>query len=144
MTMIAVGYTNGKKLLLSGGIDLDTDTIKVALLKSTYTPDVSSDYWSDISVSEISATGDYASGGVTLTGAIATNDDTNEQGVLDYDDVILNGVTIPDFQYLVIYKSTGIAASSPLLFYLDMTAPTAIIGRTIIISWNSLGVVRLS
>ena len=50
------------KYLLGGSIDLNTDTVKLALVTSSYTPDqVNHDLWADVSANEIAATGGYAS-----------------------------------------------------------------------------------
>lgn len=48
-----------------GNIDLDNDTFKIALVKSSYTPDATDEVWSDISAHECDATG-YVAGGKTL------------------------------------------------------------------------------
>lgn len=55
------------KYLLGGSIDLNTDTVKLALVNSSYTPDqVNHDLWADVSTNEISGTNGYTTGGYTL------------------------------------------------------------------------------
>ena len=41
-------YNTATKDILDGTIDLDTDTIKVSLHSSTYTPSVAHDFYDDI------------------------------------------------------------------------------------------------
>lgn len=54
-------------------IDLDSASIKVAILTNSYTPADANDVWSDISANEVAGSGYSAGGtaisGVTLTGA---------------------------------------------------------------------------
>jgi hypothetical protein len=59
-------YGNGRLKLWNGGIDLDSDTIKIALVTSSYTPNKDThDFWDDIVANEASGTG-YSAGGATL------------------------------------------------------------------------------
>lgn len=59
------------KYIQIGGADLDTNTIKCALVSSAYTLDqVNHDTWSDISANEIANGNGYTTGGATL-GSIA-------------------------------------------------------------------------
>jgi hypothetical protein len=58
-------YNNFKEQLLLGAHNLDTATIKVALVTG-YTPDRDAhDYWDDVVANEESGTG-YTAGGATL------------------------------------------------------------------------------
>ncbi len=69
-------------------IDLDSDTLKLALMASgfTFNKDTHAT-WSDCSTSELSAGNGYTSGGASLTGASMTEDDTNDRMEVTYDDV---------------------------------------------------------
>lgn len=58
-------FGNAKKKLQDGSIDLDTDTLKVALTTSSYSPNLDThDFFDDVT-NEVSGTG-YTSGGATL------------------------------------------------------------------------------
>ena len=61
--MADVIYNAFKKNIMNGGIDLDTDTIKVALVTATYTPD--QDLHEDFAdlTNEVVGTGYTAGGG---------------------------------------------------------------------------------
>ena len=65
-------YGNFLLKALNKEVDFDTDTIKVALLSSSYTPDQDAhDYFNDVSTYEVSGTG-YTTGGNTLASKTAT------------------------------------------------------------------------
>ena len=65
-------YLPGVAALLTGGIDFDTDTLKTALLTSSYTPNLDThDFFDDVSGYEVSGTG-YTADGATLANAGVT------------------------------------------------------------------------
>src|SRR5690242_11712827 len=103
------------KNLINGGtlFDWDTDTIKVAILTSAYTPNQDTDdFWNDVSANEASATG-YTAGGAALANKSVTYDTATNQVRLDADDVTWTSAVTG--RYLVVYKDTGTASTSPLL-----------------------------
>jgi hypothetical protein len=69
-------YANGLMLALGGSIDLDTDTIKLILLTSAYTPAQGThDFRDDLGANEATGGSGYPAGGFTLltkTLAVAT------------------------------------------------------------------------
>jgi hypothetical protein len=76
-------YGNFLKQALNKEIDWDSDTIKVALLSSSYTPNQDThDYFDDVSTYEVTGTG-YTTGGITLASKTSTYDGTNNVIVLD-------------------------------------------------------------
>ena len=62
--------------IFKGVHNLPSNTLKCALLKTTYSFDAEADSdWADISDDQISTAGGYAAGGITLTGvAVAASD----------------------------------------------------------------------
>ena len=61
-------FGNALEQILKGGIDVDTDTFRMVLVTSSYTPDQSAhDTWSDISTNEVAAGGGYSTHGKLLT-----------------------------------------------------------------------------
>jgi hypothetical protein len=101
-------YGKGKEKLLSGSINLPTDTIKVALVSSAYTANLSTDEF----LSTIS--------GFVLGTAQTLGTKTVTLGVFDAADPIFSAVAGGSTaKALVIYKDTGSAATSPLLAYID-------------------------
>jgi hypothetical protein len=68
-------YDNAKLLLVNGGIDFDTDTLKVSLHTSSYTPALTHDEFSDIG-GQLSTANGYTSGGLTVTGSVSKSGST--------------------------------------------------------------------
>lgn len=102
---------------MNGSIDLDSDTIKVALVTSSYTPSQDDhDFFDDVT-NEVSGTG-YTAGGATLGSKTVTQDNTNNRGVFDAADPSWTTSTITA-RGAVIYKSTGTAGTSRLICYID-------------------------
>jgi hypothetical protein len=122
------------KLLNGGGIDLDTDTIKVALCTATYTPSIDNhDFFDDIT-NEVSATG-YTAGGATLTITV-TQDNTNDRAVVTATDTVWAASSITA-RYAVIYKVGAGADSSPLICYVDFGANKTSEGDSFTIDWDN-------
>lgn len=122
MAVSATLYDHTWKLLLTGGVDLDTDTIKIALVTSSYTPSTAHTQWSSVSSYEVSSGSGYTTGGVTLASPVATNSN------IDYADPVWASLT-KTFRYGVCYKSgSGGGLTNPLLFYfLFDTTPADIV-----------------
>jgi len=119
-------------------IDFDTDTIKVALTTSAYTPDQDAhDYFNDIT-NQVTGTG-YTAGGVTL--ASKTIGYTNGTNVTKFDaaDVSWTSSTITA-RYAVIYVDTGTASTSALLAYVDFATDQSSSSGTFSIVWDAAGI----
>ena len=86
-------YNAFKKNIMNGGIDLDTDTIKVMLVTSAYVPDQDTHEFKSSVTNEVSGTG-YTAGGATLAGAAVTQDNTDNEGMFDATDVTWGSSTI--------------------------------------------------
>lgn len=133
-------YNSFKKDILDGQIDLDTNTIKAALVTSGYTPDIDAhDRWNDVSANEASGTG-YTAGGVALANKTLTQDNPNDRGVFDADDAAWTGLST-SFRYVVLYKDTGTPSTSNLIGYLDYGAQT-ITAANLTIPWDAAGILR--
>ena len=101
-------HTNCIVRAFNGNLDFDTDTIKVLLTTSSYTPDKDHDYRDDVT-NEVSGTG-YTTGGATVTVTV-TLDTTNDRA-----DVSLGGTSWASStitaRRAVYYKSRGGASSA--------------------------------
>lgn len=140
--MADVIYNSFKQKIMNGSIDLDTDTIKVALVTSSYTPNQDSHtVFSDVT-NEVSATG-YTAGGATLSGVTVTQDDTDNEGVFDATDSAWPSSSITA-RGAVLYKSTGVAGTSPLIAYIDFGQDVSSVGATFTIQWNAEGILNLN
>lgn len=137
-------YGNFLKQALNKEIDWDSDTIKVALLTSSYTPNQDShDYLDDVSSYEVTGTG-YTTGGATLASKTSTYDGTNNVIVLDAADVTWSSSTITA-RYAVIYDDSGAnAASKALIGYVDFGSDQSSTNGNFTITWDSTGIVRIT
>lgn len=132
-----------KKFIMDGTIDLDTDTIKVALLNSSHTQDQDTyDYFNDVSANEVTGTG-YTAGGATITTPSVTQNNTDNVGVFDGDDVTWASSTITA-RYACIYKSTGVASTSPIIAILDFGSDQSSSAGDFTIAWGANGILRLA
>lgn len=120
-------------------VDFDTDTIKVALVSSSYTPNQDThDYWDDVSTYEVSGTG-YTSGGATLASKAVTYDGGTNVTKFDAADVSWTSSTITA-RYAVVYLDTGTAATSPLIAYVDFGSDQSSSSGTFQIVWDGAGI----
>jgi hypothetical protein len=139
--MANVIYNSFKRDIMNGGIDLDTDTIKVALVTSSYTPDQDAhDNFDDVT-NEVSGTG-YTAGGATLGSVSVSADNTDNEGVFDAADTTWTSSTITA-RGAVIYKSTGTASTSKLIAYIDFGADKSSSAGNFTIQWDSEGILNL-
>lgn len=139
--MASVIYNAFKKNIMNGGIDLDTDTIKVALVTSSYSPNIDThEDMADVT-NEVTGTG-YSAGGATLANKTVTADTVDDEGVFDADDVTWSSSTITA-RGAVVYKSTGTAANDLLICYIDFGSDKSSSSGNFTITWNSEGIVNL-
>jgi hypothetical protein len=124
----------------TASVDFDTDTIKVSLHTSTYTPDTDAhDFFNDIT-NEVSGTG-YTAGGATLASKTITKDTANNKVKFDAADTSWTTSTITA-RYAVVYQDTGNAATSPVIALIDFGADQSTSGTTFLITWHSDGIVN--
>lgn len=120
-------------------VDFDSDTIKVALLSSSYTPNQDTDdYWNDVSSYEVTGTG-YTAGGATLANKSVTYTSGTNVTKFDADDVSWTSSTITA-RYAVIYDSTGTASTSALIGYVDFGSNQSSSSGTFSIVWDAAGI----
>lgn len=115
-------------------IDLESDTIKVALIDTgTYTYSASHEFHS------------------SLSGIVGTPQTLGSPALLsnitfDAADVTFTAVSGATVEALVIYKDTGTSGTSPLICYLDTSVtglPVTPNGGNITITWDAAGIFTL-
>lgn len=130
-------YTNGLFGVMSGAIDLDGDTLRVMLVKDTYTPDKDHQYVDDGGANdpidhECDATGYTGGHGGAGRQAVANvghqANETDDRVDIDCDDITYNsigGTTDNDIGYLILYKDAGVGdTTNPLIAYWDTPVTT--------------------
>lgn len=124
-------------------IDWETDTIKVMLCTSTYTPDQDAHQYKSSVTNEITGTG-YTAGGATLGSAAATYTGGTNVFSLAGATVTWSGSTLTA-RYAVIYNSTpGTDATRPVVSYVDFGADVATTSGTLTITWDAAGICAIT
>jgi hypothetical protein len=129
---------------LNKEIDWDTDTIKVALLTNSYTPDQDAhNYLDDVVANEVSGTG-YTAGGNTLANKTNSYNSATNVITLDADDTTWSSSTITA-RYAVVYDATpSTDATRPLIGYVDFGSDQSSSNGNFTITWDATGIVRIT
>lgn len=135
-------YNLGTQYQYNGtaAIDWDTDTIKVALVTSAYTPSATThNYFDVVTANQVSGT-NYSAGGTALTGLAVTENAGTVK--VDANDVTWaqSGTGFSNARYAIIYKDTGTASTSPLFGYIDFTSDKGNVSGDLTLSWNANGI----
>jgi len=130
--------------MLNKEVDWDSDTIKVLLCTSSYTPNQDTHDYADDLTNEVANGNGYTTGGATLASKTATYDAGNNRLTLDAADVVWAASTITA-RYAVIYDSTpGSAATNPLIAYIDFGSDVSSSSGNFTITWDSNGIIRFA
>ena len=137
-------YGNFLAKALNKEVDWDSDTIKVALLSSSYTPNQDThDYFDDVVANEVTGTG-YTAGGVTLGSKTLTYDSANNVVILDAADAVWASSTITA-RYAVIYDDSGATnAQKVLIGYVDFGSDQSSTNGNFTVTWDATGIVRIT
>ena len=134
-------FSNFVKGTANAAWDWDTDTIKLSLHTATYAPDLDThDFYNDVT-NEVSST-NYTAGGNTLGGppSVTVDGATNEVR-LDANDTSWTNVTFTT-RYGVVYKSTGVSSTSPLIALIDFGADQTVSAANFSIVFAATGVIK--
>ena len=121
-------YGLAKQKFLEGSIDFITDTINCVLVDlNDYTPNLATDEF----LSDIPAIGRLAI--ATLAGKDVS------LGVFDANNVTFSAVAGDESEALVVYKNTGVDATSALIAFIDTATglPITPSGGDIVVTWDS-------
>lgn len=135
-------YNSFPQKIMDGSIDVDTDTIKVMLVTSSYTPNKDTHEDKADVTNEVSGTG-YTARGATLANVAITKDTTDDEGVFDADDVTWSSSSITA-RAGVVYKDSGTDATSWLICYIDFGQDYISLNGDFKITWNSEGIVNIN
>lgn len=121
-------YGLGREKFLTGSIDWSGDTIKVSLVTTSYTLVINTDeFFDDIP------------GGAVVASSSALGSKTTTLGVADAADVTFSAVSGSQAAYLIGWKDTGVASTSPLIFAIDVATglPVTPNGGDITVQWDN-------
>jgi hypothetical protein len=123
-------YDKARDSFLSANINMVTDDIRVMLVDSAlYTPNTSTHQ----TLSDVPVGARVASSASGLTGKSVTN------GIFDANDHVISSVSGAQFEYLIIYKHTGVDVTSPLIAIIDTSVglPYTPTGGNVTIVWDN-------
>lgn len=132
--------------LMKGELDLNgaEHTIKVALMKTDYTPDKDDDSWADISANEVAGTG-YTTKGEDLSTPTVTQDDSGDLAKFDAVDVTFTAVTLTGANapyFAVLFDDTH--ATDDLICCIDFGGAKPCDGGNFEIIWDAAGILTLA
>jgi len=134
--MANIIYNVYKEQALLGNVDLDNDTLKVALVTSSYVPNPTDTSFSN----EVSDGSGYTTGGKVLGNTSVTKDNVNDKAILDGDDVTWSSATITS-NAAIIYKDD---TTDVLIAYIDFGGDKGSVLGDFTIQWNTNGIIQLS
>lgn len=130
--------------MIMGGLDLNSSTLKLALVSSSYAFSATASAWSEISGNEVATGSGYTTGGAALTNVTLT--ETGGVCVLDADNVTFTALT-KTFRGAVVYaEGTFETVVNPVLFYIlfdNTPADQVIAGIDFVVSWNTSGILAI-
>lgn len=127
-------YSTACKAFMDGDIDLLADTIKAVLVDAAdYVVNLTThDFLDDV------AAGSRATNG---TGTLASKTTTVSTNVITFDaaDLTLTSVSGDQSEAVVIYKDSGVEATSQLIAYLELSSAVTPNGGNITLAWSASG-----
>jgi hypothetical protein len=145
--MAAASYfLNGLKKILDGDVNLQTATLKVAIVNDNYVFDKETEFFdtgdddtNDPSYNEISAVTGYAAVTTTVsTGLITTGDGKVALAIADCNFGTLGGAANDTMAGFILYKSTGTPTADPVIAYIPVETPTDTSGINVTFDAESL------
>lgn len=122
-------------------IDMDTDDLRIMLLKSTYTPDfVNHAFISSMDANEVAAGTSYTAGGIALAGKTMALVGGN--AVLDANDVVIaqDATGFTDAFYVAMYKYNAVNTAARVIALGELGANKSVQGGPLTLNWNVAGI----
>jgi hypothetical protein len=136
--MASIVHNRGKREALKGAIAWESDTLKVLLVTSSYTPDPDHNFVSSANAAELSGTGYVSgfagSGRKALANKLVTQDDTNNLAIATADATEWAGINAGAAAWAIIYKPGTSDADSVIIATIDIPDVTTN-GTAISVSW---------
>lgn len=119
-------YSKGRELFLEAGCNALTDTVKVSLVSTSYTPNLATDQFYNI-----------ISGGAIVAAGVALSSRSGAAGTLSAGNILFTSVSGSTASYIPLYKDTGTSSTSPLLGLIDTGTglPVTPNGGDITVAW---------
>ena len=133
-------YNNFAGELLKADIDMESDTIKLALITDSYTLDEDGHTHFDDITNEVTGTG-YTAGGIVISNITVTVDNTDDKAYISADNPEWDSVTFDTpARGAILYKDTGTASTSPLIMEIAFTADQDPQDVDFVVAWDPDGI----
>lgn len=130
-------YNRYKANLMNKEVDMEADTLKVALLDNSHSFSATNNVWADVSANEISGTG-YSAGGEALANGAVTQAGTTK---FDADDTQWTSASFTAY-HAVIYDDT--LTGDDLVCSIDFGGAKTVASGTFTIQWDAAGIITLA
>lgn len=130
-------YNRFKANLMNKVVDLEADSIKLALLDNSHSFSAAHNVWSDVSANEVSGT-NYTAGGAALSGAAVTQAATTK---FDANDVTWTSGTFSAY-HGVLYDDT--VGTDDLIASIDFGGEQQVTAADFTVSWHADGIITLA
>jgi hypothetical protein len=131
-------YQRFKANLMNKEVDLEADTIKVALLNNSHSFTATHNTWSQVSANQLAGSGGYTTGGATLASKAVTQAATTSW---DAADTAWTSASFTAY-HAVIYDDT--LANDDLICSFDFGGAQTVSAGTFTIQWNGSGIITLA
>lgn len=130
-------YERFKANLMNKIVDLEADTIQVALMDNVHVFSATDNVWTDVSANEISGTG-YTANGAVLASATVTQAATTK---FDGNDSAWTTATFTAY-HAVLWDNT--VATDDLICSFDFGGAKTVTAGTFTIQWHANGIITLT
>jgi len=131
-------YQRFKANLMNKEVDLEADTIKVALLNDSHSFTATHNTWSQVSANELASGDGYTTGGSALAGKGVTQAATTKWDATD----LAWAASSFTAYHAVIYDDT--LANKDLICSFDFGGAQTVTAGTFTIVWHSSGIITLA
>lgn len=125
-----------------GPMDLLSDSLKLTLHTSTYTPNQSTNEVKADATNELSTANGYTALGQAL--ATKTYASSSLVTSFDADDVSWTSTGALTFRYAVLWDDTPTTPADPLILYVDTGGDQTINGAVFAFQWNASGLFQIT
>lgn len=130
-------YNRFKANLMNKEVDLEADTIRVALMDTNHSFTATHNTWSQVSANEISGTG-YTANGEALANKAVTQASTTK---FHADDVAWSSASFTTYHAVIYDDSLG---SNDLICSIDFGGAQTVSSATFTIQWDASGIITLA
>ena len=136
--MASLVFNSAVRDIVTGAIDLDTDTFWAMLTTSAYTENKDTHTKRSDVTNEVAATGGYTAGGQAITVSVAAVDTANDRVVVTFNAVSWPASTITARKMVVYKRRGGAATADELVFVNDFGSDVVSVNGTLTVNASTV------